>query len=645
MTAEKTVEKTRVRWSIKWKLITVITMLMLAPVFFLTYIQISAQKKLLENELDKRITLMKANMMERGESLIKTLSHQVENDIASYNFSGMTDALDECAANNADIKGAILVNSAGVVFAHTSSPHLVESDMKDERARAALSKKGLTMTEYREKGENLLEIGNVIQISTRPWGALRLIYTLNALDREIEASGKLIHQRTNRVVYQSIVTSVGFILFGFLVVYLLASKFSTPLIKLTDSARRLSRGEFSISSGIKIDSKDEVGVLAAAFNQMSEDLKTSYEKLEEYNKTLAQKVAGRTEELNLKNVKLNETVTELQETLEELRTTQSQLIQSEKMAALGQLIAGIAHEINSPLGAIRASIQNVSTSLDQTLQNMPGLMKILTGQKRDDFYALLEKSGRAKDQLTTREERICRKKLASTLEENKIPHAGEIANTLVIMGVYEDVEPFFPLLRERESLFIIQAAYNLADFRESSRNISMAVERASKIVFALKKFAHRDQSGEMAPTDVIDGLKTVLTLYHNQLKRGVEMSLRFDDLPLIPCHPDELNQVWTNLLHNALQAMEYKGKISIEAKKEGAYASISVTDSGPGIPGEIESRIFEPFFTTKDAGEGAGLGLNICKKIIEKHEGAIHVESEPGKTMFRVLLPLKGSEL
>jgi two-component system NtrC family sensor kinase len=165
-------------------------------------------------------------------------------------------------------------------------------------------------------------------------------------------------------------------------------------------------------------------------------------------------------------------------------------------------------------------------------------------------------------------------------------------------------------------------------------------------VKSLKSFMHFDQKEEMIIADLSDGLETVLTILHNQLKQGVDVVRNYEDVPHIYCYPDELNQIWTNLIHNSIQAMHGKGQIIVELKQvEGQSAQkeilISVEDNGPGIPPEIQKKIFEPFFTTKPAGEGSGLGLHIIGKILQKHMGRIELESEPGKTKFSIYIPAK----
>jgi len=339
---------------------------------------------------------------------------------------------------------------------------------------------------------------------------------------------------------------------------------------------------------------------------------------------------------------LSQKNTELAHTLEELKRTQQELIQSEKMAALGQLIAGVAHEINSPLGAIRSSVQNIADFWAEQLQQLPIFFKQLSPERQQDFFALLHKSSQETDTLSSKEKRQLKKSLQRQLEAEKIDDADSLACTLLDIGICNNVEPFLPLLKDRESPNILQIAYEFATVQKSTKNIATATDRAAKIVFALKSYSRYDQSGSKAIANITEGIDTVLTLYHYQIKHGVEVVRNYGtDLPSVLCYPDELNQVWTNLLHNALQAMGNKGVLKIDVKHQDNAISVSITDNGPGIPPEIMPRIFDPFFTTKPPGEGTGLGLDIVLKIIEKHQGKLQVESVPGQTKFTVCLPIK----
>jgi len=333
----------------------------------------------------------------------------------------------------------------------------------------------------------------------------------------------------------------------------------------------------------------------------------------------------------------------LEAIVDNLTQTQEQLVQSEKMAALGQLIAGVAHEVNTPLGAIKASIGNLHDSLSKALSALPSLIENQTIEDIKLFNKVIELSDYSKDSLSSREKRTIRKEIAELLSSEKIEPSHNIADLLLFLNVHESIKELIPLIHETKNVEnILKTARNFASIMKNSNTISIAAEKATKVVFALKKYAHRELIEEKTPTDITDSLETVLTLYHNQLKQGIQVVRKFDTLPIIPCHSDELNQVWTNLIHNAIQAMEQNGILTITTRNENDFITIKIADTGCGIEPDIKHRIFEPFFTTKKQGEGSGLGLDIVKKIIEKHNGTITVESELGKgTEFTIRLPIK----
>ncbi|MCZ6820797.1 MAG: PAS domain S-box protein, partial [Calditrichaeota bacterium] len=334
---------------------------------------------------------------------------------------------------------------------------------------------------------------------------------------------------------------------------------------------------------------------------------------------------------------------ELTVTLAELQNTQSQLIQSEKMAALGQLVAGVAHEVNTPLGAIRSSVGNISTALGQVLLHLPDFYQKLSPEEQLVFVKLLETSLDNKTILTSKEARRARRALGHDLDDASVKDAEAVADVLVDMGIVKDFDTFLPLLRHAIGGEILEMAYKLTGLKRNANNIVLAADKAAKVVFALKSYSHQEISGEKTEAGIVDGIETILTLYHNQIKHGIEVVRNFQQVDPILCYPDELSQVWTNLIHNSLQAMDGKGTLTIGVQQEKNSVLVTVVDSGKGIPDDIKDKIFEPFFTTKGAGEGSGLGLDIVRKIIEKHDGKIDVDSEVGKgTTFTVELPVNG---
>lgn len=362
------------------------------------------------------------------------------------------------------------------------------------------------------------------------------------------------------------------------------------------------------------------------------DLRNLNSELEQLNRELEARVLKRTQEL--------ETAFHQQKELNiQLQSTQEQLVLSEKMAALGQLVANVAHEVNTPLGAIRSSSEGLLETLPEVLQKLPEFFRLLPAELVPVLQKLLEDALHAQRNLSSREERKLRKELRKELEARYGEEATFLAEHLVSMGLRE-WEPYQLLWEHSLRRELMQMAYRLSQFQRSVQLIFTATEKAAKVVYALKIYSRAGSQTELTQVQLVDGIETVLTIFHNQLKKGVEVIREFEDVPPVQCFEDELNQVWTNLIQNALQAMQYQGELRIGLQQQGPDLLIHISDNGPGISPEVQARIFEPFFTTKKAGEGSGLGLDIVRKIVRKHYGEISVQSEPGATTFTVRLPL-----
>jgi two-component system NtrC family sensor kinase len=305
--------------------------------------------------------------------------------------------------------------------------------------------------------------------------------------------------------------------------------------------------------------------------------------LAESNVRLEQKVAQRTSELTAANQELAAEREELKTLLRKVEEAQSQLLQSEKMAAIGQLAAGVAHEINNPIGFVNSNLGTLHTYVEKLLG---------------------------------------------------------------VIDAYEECEAVVPDL-PRSKLDAARADADLAFLRDDVRALLAesqdGLARVKKIVQDLKEFSHVDEA-EWQDADINDGLESTLNVVWSELKYKADVKREFGPLPPVRCIAAQVNQVFMNLLVNAAQAIDSHGTITVRSGTEGDRAWVEIADSGHGMPPEVQKRIFEPFFTTKPVGKGTGLGLSLSYDIIVKrHGGSFDVASQPGTgTTIRVLLPIAG---
>jgi signal transduction histidine kinase len=366
-----------------------------------------------------------------------------------------------------------------------------------------------------------------------------------------------------------------------------------------------------------------------------------YTEVRAFSEVLEARVRARTAELEKAN-------TEIERALRELGAAQGQLIHSEKMAGLGMLVAGIAHEVNSPAAAVQGMVDAVQETVRRLSQCAHDLYQLgLPAGSVTDYFKLVDGlvAEMMSSPLSTSMEARQRMRRLKAMLANSVG-GNEAASLLAEVGpIGERVAPDLRALAGDKNLTpMVGYLRELAFLARTAGTIRTAIGAIRRIVGALKRYSRLDEA-PLERVDVHAGIEDTLIILSHQLKYGedgVTVRRSFGALPPISAYVGELNQVWTNLIHNAIQAMDGRGEILIETKVEKGDVEVAIQDSGPGIEPEVAARIFEPFFTTKAKGEGTGLGLSISARIVEKHGGTIRVDSRPGCTRFEVKLPIEG---
>lgn len=549
----------RPKSSIRWKLLTTMIGLIVGLVVTLTAIELVLQKKSLENELAKRTDLMKASLIERGSGLSNLLLTQVENDVASFNFSHITETLHNTIKESPLLDYGILMNTDGLAFIHTSQPELQQEVLQDGASRYALAQHYLTHREY--PALNVTEFILPIHFGAKQWGVLRLGFTMQELQKEIARSNADIAATTQDMIISTAAIALLFVVIGSGIVLVISTTLSRPLMRLTESVKELARGNFDLATQLldenpgskqqRFKAEGEIAELANSFIEMANEIRLAHQRQEEYNRTLEEKVKERTLELEKANEKLKE--------LDQMKTN---------------FLSTVSHELRTPLTSVMGFARILQKKFESTL--FPPLSQL------DD-----KKVQKAMRQVMDNAQII--------VEE------GERLTTLI-----NDV-------------------------------LDLAKMEAGRVDWNMR---------ELRIEDIIDrAIAATSSLFANK-----PVQLRKDmasDLPVFEGDRDRLIQVVINLISNAVKFTD-QGNVTCKAAVRDGELVVSVVDSGCGIKPEDQPLVFEKFKqvgdTLTDKPQGTGLGLPICKEIIEHHGGRLWLESELGvgsTFLFSLALPSK----
>ena len=487
----------------------------------------------------------------------------VKSIIAEIAFFSEENSL-ELAVNSADLKE--LLN--GYTTATDSYSQLIKSFWQE------IAPSLLKPEEVKEAQQQVLDLirgDKAVQLDVK---FERLSESLSLMRQVAKAQQRQAYINFNRaeelrvqIIVVSMLVSVAIAIF---LAICTSRAIALPLQAVTTVAKTITQ-QANFDLQVPVTTEDEVGTLAKSINQLVEWVAEYTHELEQARQTLEERVEQRTEQLTA--------------ALHELKHAQTQLIQTEKMSSLGQMVAGVAHEINNPVNFIHGNLEYAN----QYIINLLNLLRLYQQEYPQPTEAIAE----------------------------------EIA----------EIELDF--LRE--------------DLLKLLESMKMGSERIRQIVLSLRNFSRLDEA-QMKLVDIHEGIDNTLLILNSRLKHGIEVIKNYGELPEIECYPAQLNQVFMNILVNAIDALEesvdnsHKSKIPqilIQTQKlDNSQILVRICDNGPGISPAIQSKLFDPFFTTKAPGKGTGIGLAICYQIVEKHRGKIQIISSLGRgAEFAIALP------
>lgn len=356
---------------------------------------------------------------------------------------------------------------------------------------------------------------------------------------------------------------------------------------------------------------------------------------------------------------------------QELQETQAQLLEAERLASLGQLVGGIAHEINNPIAVIKSNSDLLRINLRSTLRELPSFLDTLKTDEKEIFYEIVERSIKNIEHLNSKEERKRRKEIQkeiyNLISDEEISHT--LSDSLSTLRLLPPYDRYLKNLKVDRFQEFLQKAQIFKNKSSSLSDIELAIDKVSRIVFSLRRYLNTEFHLSGKEINLVDELENALRTYENYVIGKINITKDLPSKLFFYGNAESISQVWKNIIFNAIQSMyntdknlnlsiqqmekipdrlmSYVLSLSMEdltiKAKEQSWILVTITDSGEGIPQNLQKKIFTPFFTTKPLGEGIGLGLYTCKKIVHEHGGIMFFKSESGSTEFVVALPLKNN--
>ncbi len=550
------------------------------------------------------------------EILTSSFVHDVKFDFDSQGHENVKNTIAKYVTYYRIIRQISFYDAQSVNIADSDREMLgTETDDQDIIAAIKMAKPSLNMTYPDRSNLGIRSIAPILKGSTIV-GAVVLDVSINDVQTTISA----INSRIALILILTVLIASG------LLFILLRGFILRRISTLTAVTHQVAAGNYDIR--VEDTRGDELGELADSFNTMTSDLRRSKDEIDRHNKHLEEMVREATKQAN--------------NAYDNLKSAQSQLILNEKMASLGVLIAGIAHEINTPV----ATILNLSRNLKRKIDLLPAALEGFGNDHQAHnprAVALLQEFIRSArlpcGPLSSKKG----KAIEALLEQNGIEDSRRVGGVLKKLN-FTDPERIAEAVDCFRNFAFLSVADSIGSIAQAMSISETSSQKITEIVRALKYYAYTDQA-KVGKIQINESIETALVLLRNRLKNTMRVTTDLsEDLPTIQC-TSEIHQVWTNLLNNAYDGIremgpDCSGEICVRTERSGDRIVVTVEDNGVGIEDNKIEKIFDPFFTTKDIGKGTGLGLSIVSGIIKKHHGTVRVQSKRSRTVFEISLPI-----